>query len=174
MFPNVNVSLFTINIPTFKGEKFIHQKPDNMQREMMSMKVFLASPLFSEAERDFNSKVAKRLRNRGFEAWLAQESPFIHEGTSKEKEKIYEEDISALKACDVVVAVLDGAEVDSGVAFEMGYAVAIRKPVVGLKTDHRAFSKVEDINLMLEVPLIRLCNNIDDVITELKKSNCPK
>ena len=135
---------------------------------MVFMKVFIAAPLFSEAERYFNSKMAKRLRDRGFEVWLAQESPFIHEGTSKEKEKIYEEDISALKACDVIVAVLDGAEVDSGVAFEMGYAVAIGKPVVGLKTDHRAFSKVEDINLMLEMPLIKLCSSIDDVITELK------
>ena len=135
---------------------------------MVFMKVFLAAPLFSEAERDFNSKVAKRLRDKGFEVWLAQESPFIHEGTSKEKQKIYEEDISALKACDVLVAVLDGVEVDSGVAFEMGYAVAVGKPVIGLKTDRRAFSKMEDVNLMLEVPLIKLCNTIDDVVTELK------
>ena len=135
---------------------------------MVFMKVFLAAPLFSEAERDFNSKVTKRLRDRGFEVWLAQESPFIHEGTSKEKEKIYEEDISALKACDVVVAVLDGVEVDSGVAFEMGYAVAIGKPVIGLKTDRRAFSKMEDVNLMLEVPLIKLCSTIEEVLTELK------
>jgi len=132
------------------------------------MKVFLAAPLFSEAERDFNSKVAKRLREEGFQVWLAQESPFIHEGTSKEKQKIYEEDISALKACDVVVAVLDGVEVDSGVAFEMGYAVALGKPVIGLKTDHRTFSKVEDINLMLEGPLTKLCNTIEKVLTELK------
>jgi nucleoside 2-deoxyribosyltransferase len=135
---------------------------------MVLMEVFLAAPLFSDAERDFNSKVAERLRDKGFQVWLAQEAPFIHEGTSKEKQKIYEEDISALKACDVVVAVLDGMEVDSGVAFEMGYAVAIGKPVMGLKTDHRAFSKVEDVNLMLELPLIKLCSSIDDVITELK------
>lgn len=135
---------------------------------MVFMKVFLAAPLFSEAERDFNSRVAKRLRDKRLEVWLAQESPFIHEGASKEKEKIYEEDISALKACDVVVAVLDGVEVDSGVAFEMGYAAAIGKPVIGLKTDYRTFSKMEDVNLMLEVPLIELCSSIDDVITELR------
>jgi len=135
---------------------------------MVFMKVFLAAPLFSEAERDFNSKVAKKLRAKGFEVWLAQESPFIHEGTSKEKEKIYEEDVSALKACDVVVAVLDGVEVDSGVAFEMGYAVALGKPVIGLKTDYRAFSKMEDVNLMLGVPLIKLCSSIEQVLDELK------
>jgi nucleoside 2-deoxyribosyltransferase len=132
------------------------------------MKVFLAAPLFSEAERDFNSKVAKRLRDEGFQVWLAQESPFTHEGTSKEKKKIYEEDISALKTCDVLVAVLDGVEVDSGVAFEMGYAASLGKPMIGLKTDHRTFSKMEDVNLMLEVPLTKLCSGIDDVITELK------
>ena len=140
------------------------------------MKVFLAAPLFSEAERNFNSKVAKRLRDKGFQVWLAQESPFIHEGTPEEKQKIYEEDISTLKACDVVVAILDGVEVDSGVAFEMGYAVAIGKPVIGLKTDHRAFSKVEDVNLMLEVPLIKLYSSTDDVITELEdfsRKGCP-
>ena len=83
------------------------------------MKVFLAAPLFSEAECDFNSKVAKRLRDGGFQVWLAQESLFIHEGTSKEKEKIYEKDISALRACDIIVAILDGVEVDSGAVFEM-------------------------------------------------------
>jgi len=132
------------------------------------MKVFLAAPLFSEAERYFNSKVAKKLRDRGLEVWLAQESPFIHEGTSKEKKKIYKEDISALKACDVVVAVLDGVEVDSGVAFEIGYAVATGKPVIGLKTDHRTFSKVEEVNLMLEIPLTKLCKSIEEVLTELE------
>jgi len=132
------------------------------------MKIFLAAPLFSEAERDFNSKVAERLRNKGFEVWLAQESPFIHGGTFKEKETIFKEDISALKSCDVVVAILDGVEVDSGVAFEMGYAVAIGKPVIGLKTDHRTFSKVEEVNLMLEVPLIKICNTIEEVLDELK------
>jgi nucleoside 2-deoxyribosyltransferase len=136
--------------------------------EMVFMKVFLAAPLFSEAERDFNSKVAKRLRDKGFEVWLAQESTFIHEGTLKKKRKIYEEDVSALKTCDIVVAVLDGVEVDSGVAFETGYAVAIGKHVIGLKTDHRAFSKVEDVNLMLEVPVIKLCNTLEEVLTELK------
>ena len=135
------------------------------------MKVFLAAPLFSEAERDFNSKVAKRLRDKGFQVWLAQESPFIHKGTSKEKEKIYEEDISVLKACDVVVAILDGVEVNSGVAFEMGYAVALGKPVIGLKTDHRAFSKLEHVNLMLEVPLMKLCFTLEEVLTELKTSS---
>jgi len=133
------------------------------------MKVFLAAPLFSESEREFNSKIAKRLRENGFEVWLAQEAPFIQEGTHKEKKLIYEGDILALKASDAVVAVLDGMEVDAGVAYEMGYAKALGKPIVGLKTDYRTFSEMEDINLMLEVPLIKICKSMDEVIDSLSK-----
>lgn len=133
------------------------------------MKIFLSSPLFSESEREFNLKVAKKLRASGFEVWLAQEAPFIHEGSWEEKRNIYDKDISELKASDVVVAILDGIEIDAGVAFEMGYAKALDKPIIGLKTDYRTFSKIEEINLILEVPLVKICKNMDEIINLLKK-----
>ena len=133
------------------------------------MKIFLAAPLFNEAEREFNSRIAKRLREKGFEAWLAQEAPFIKQGAHKEKTIIYEGDILALKTSDVVVAILDGAEVDAGVAYEMGYAKALGKPIIGLKTDYRTFSAMEEVNLMLEVPLIKVCRSLDEVIDSLSK-----
>jgi nucleoside 2-deoxyribosyltransferase len=135
----------------------------------VGMKVFLAAPLFSEAEREFNSKIARRLRENGFEVWLAQEAPFIQQGSHKEKKMIYEGDILALKTCDVVLAVLDGLEVDAGVAYEMGYAKALGKPIIGLRTDYRTFSKVEEVNLMLEVPLVKICKTVDEVTDSLSK-----
>jgi nucleoside 2-deoxyribosyltransferase len=134
------------------------------------MKVFLAAPLFSEAEREFNSKTAKRLRDNGFEVWLAQEAPFIQHDTHKEKKAIYESDVSALNASDVVVAILDGSEVDAGVAYEIGYATALGKPIIGLKTDYRTFSGMEEVNLMLEVPLIKICKNIEEIKDLLSKT----
>jgi len=133
------------------------------------MKVFLAAPLFSEAEREFNSQTAKRLREKGFEVWLAQEASFIQQGTHKEKKTIYEGDISALKTSDVLVAVLDGLDVDAGVAFEIGYAKALEKPIIGLKTDYQTFSGMEEVNLMLEVPLIEICKNANEVIDLLSR-----
>jgi nucleoside 2-deoxyribosyltransferase len=42
-----------------------------------------------------------------------------------------------LRRCDGVLAVLDGVDVDSGTAAEVGYAAAHGKPVVGLRTDLR-------------------------------------
>jgi nucleoside 2-deoxyribosyltransferase len=133
------------------------------------VKVFLAAPLFSEAEQEFNSKIAKKLRENGFEVWLAQEAPFIEQGTHREKKMIYEGDISALKTSDAVVAVLDGAVVDAGVANEIGYAKALGKPILGLKTDYRTFSRMEEVNLMLEVPLTKICKSLDGIIGLLGK-----
>lgn len=134
------------------------------------VKVFLAAPLFSEAEREYNSKTAKMLREKGFEVWLAQETSFIEQGTHKEKKMIYEGDIQALKTSDAVVAVLDGVDVDTGVAYEMGYAKALGKPIIGLKTDYRTFSRIEEVNLMLEAPLIKICKNTNDLIDTLSKT----
>lgn len=134
------------------------------------MRIFLAAPLFNEGERDFNSKIAKKLREKGFDVWLAQETSFVCEGSHKEKKEIYEVDVQALKASDVILAVLDGVEVDPGVAYEMGFAKAIGKPILGLRTDYRTFSKIEDVNLMLEVSLDRICKSIEEVISSLIES----
>jgi nucleoside 2-deoxyribosyltransferase len=134
------------------------------------MKIFLAAPLFNEAERDFNFQTAKKLREHGFEVWMAQEAPFIQHGNHAEKKIIYEGDILALKTSDVVVAILDGVDVDSGVAYEMGYAKALGKPLVGLKTDYRTFSDMEEVNLMLAVSVSTLCKSLNEVIDFLSKT----
>ena len=48
----------------------------------------------------------------------------------------------------MVLALLDGADADSGVAFETGYARGLGKPVLGVRTDYRQ-SQVKGLNLML-------------------------
>lgn len=50
---------------------------------------------------------------------------------------IYENNVALIRSADAVVANLDpfrGAEVDSGTAFEVGFAVALGKPVIGYTT----------------------------------------
>jgi nucleoside 2-deoxyribosyltransferase len=138
------------------------------------MNVFLASSLFSEAEREYNSRIAELVRRNGHVVWLAQEAPFIQQGTLSEKRKIFDEDIRALVSSDSVVAVLDGSNVDPGVAFELGYAYCLGKPIVGLKTDYRTFSKIEEVNLMLEVPLVRLCGNVEELLSTLRHVEAKK
>jgi nucleoside 2-deoxyribosyltransferase len=132
------------------------------------MRIFLAAPLFNEAERDFNTRIAAKLRAEGFEVWLAQEHEFIKESDIEEKRLIFEEDLEALKRSDVALAILDGVDVDTGVAFEMGFAHANGKPIIGLKTDHRVFSRVEAVNLMLEAPLTVMCKSLGETVKFLR------
>lgn len=44
---------------------------------------------------------------------------------------------AAIRGCDLVVAVLDGVDVDSGTASEIGFAAGLGKVSFGLRTDSR-------------------------------------
>ena len=54
----------------------------------------------------------------------------------------------AIDRCDLLIAVLDGADADSGTAWECGYAYARGKPIVALRTDFRG-GEDQGLNLML-------------------------
>jgi nucleoside 2-deoxyribosyltransferase len=58
----------------------------------------------------------------------------------------------SIDSCDVVFAVLDGPDVDSGTASEIGYAYAKQKLIVGYRGDFRLSSDNEGgiVNLQVE------------------------
>ena len=58
----------------------------------------------------------------------------------------------AIRRCDLVVAVLDGVDVDSGTASEIGFAFGLGKPSLGLRTDsHLAGDNLgSTVNLQVE------------------------
>jgi nucleoside 2-deoxyribosyltransferase len=110
-------------------------------------KIYLAGPLFTVAEQRFNSGLARYLRNRGFAVWLPQD----HEPRQKTAQAIFEMDLAGLDGADLVVACMDGADPDSGTAWECGYAYAKGKPIVCYRTDFRISGDTKDApyNLML-------------------------
>lgn len=59
-------------------------------------------------------------------------------GVEVDAAAFFSRSLEALQAARVVVAVLDGPQVDESVAFFVGYAFAAGKPVVALATDRRA------------------------------------
>jgi nucleoside 2-deoxyribosyltransferase len=56
-----------------------------------------------------------------------------------------------IRACDGVVAVLDGVDVDSGTAAEIGFAYALGKWIAGLRTDFRQTGENEAAVVNLQV-----------------------
>lgn len=104
------------------------------------IKVYLANGLFSMADREFNKKITEELRNifPEVEFYLPQENLGINDKTKVvTSQDIARGDVKELRESDIVIAVLDGVEVDSGVATECGIAYALDKPVLGLITDIR-------------------------------------
>lgn len=107
--------------------------------------IYLAGPLFSTAERNYNLELANYLREGALGVFLPQEECVGLSGPGE----IYEKCVEGIRGASVVVAVLDGPDADSGTSWELGYAVARGIPVIGLRTDFRQHGDDGGLNLML-------------------------
>jgi nucleoside 2-deoxyribosyltransferase len=80
-----------------------------------------------------------------------------------------------IRSVDMLVAVLDGVDVDSGTAGEMGFAYGLGMPVYGLRTDFRVSGDNEaaGINLQLRYFIEQsggaYFTTVDDLIDGLRK-----
>jgi len=112
------------------------------------VKIYWAGPLFTTAERAWNRFMVEALRKNGHDVFLPQED----EPREKTAESIFEHDVDGLETSDVVVAVVDGADPDSGTSWEIGYAYSIGMPIVLVRTDFRGRHEgvaLPPINIML-------------------------
>ena len=117
------------------------------------MRIYLAAPVFSQAERVYNRKLAEMLRKMlpNCSVILPQDFRAGDSASFNDRRRfstLFKQCVDALRSADVIVARLDGADADSGVSFEVGYARALEKPVVGIRTDYRQLQE-KGLNLML-------------------------
>jgi nucleoside 2-deoxyribosyltransferase len=132
--------------------------------------IYLAGPLFTHAELEYNCKLKDMLLKIGFSVFLPQEDA---EDATVEREKqnqeyIFKKCVRGVDSSDIIVAVLDGIDVDSGTAWEIGYAYAKEKPVIGLRTDFRMLSE-GIVNLMVEMSIVALARSEDELLKVLEK-----
>lgn len=131
--------------------------------------IYLAGPLFSVAEREFNKKLAESLeKNVGrCTVYLPQEyaaSIIGQIGKQEFLDKVFNNCLESILTSDLVVAILDGADVDSGTCVEIGYAYANKKPIIGVRTDFRA-SEDKGVNLMVSKACSKLIRSPGSTIT---------
>ncbi|MDD3246425.1 MAG: nucleoside 2-deoxyribosyltransferase, partial [Methanosarcina sp.] len=84
------------------------------------------------------------------------------------QECIFRKCVEGVDTSDLVVAILDGVDVDSGTAWEIGYAYAKGKPVIGLRTDFRALSDGV-VNLMIEMAIVALARDEEELLKIMEK-----
>jgi len=110
----------------------------------MAKLVYMAGPLFSDAERAFLKQIVNTLAKS---ACLDPLADFFlpHRdggelGKGPKRRDIFDLDLHNLTSAEVVVALLDGQDVDSGTCIELGYAYAKGKKIFGILTDFRSYS----------------------------------
>src|SRR3954454_17635361 len=108
------------------------------------MRIYLGGPMFTQADAEYNLRLASKLRNIGFSVYCPNESEPINDKTHTNvtAKMIYEFDIAELEACNVLLCQVSE---DSGTNWEAGYMDCLSKRVdpdryygiVGLATDIR-------------------------------------
>lgn len=104
------------------------------------MKAYLANGLFGMGDRLLNSLVGSRIRKeiQSIDLYIPQENSDINDKNSyADSITIAQSDMERLKDSDFLIAIIDGVEIDSGVAAEIGAFSMLDKPIFALYTDVR-------------------------------------
>jgi nucleoside 2-deoxyribosyltransferase len=131
------------------------------------MRIYMAGPLgFSEAGIRFHDvllKLVRRLGHHPLDPWTLTAPAKLdairampwgnrrRDAWTRLDMEIGATNRAAIDRAHAVLAVLDGADVDSGTAAEIGYAFALGKPIVGYRGDWRICSDNEGATVNLQV-----------------------
>lgn len=153
------------------------------------MQIYLASPLgFSEIGRNFYyTRLIPEIQKLGYnvlDPWKSTDQgkleAVLHLPYGARKRaawrrlnaQIAANNKAALDRCDAVLAVLDGVDVDSGTAAEIGYAFARNKPILGYRGDFRLSADNEGsiVNLQVEYFIRQSGGEIITTIDDLPRA----
>ena len=144
------------------------------------MRVYLAGPIFAQAERDWLDRVAARLRGEGYECFVPHEH--LDEIPDPTPAAIYRLDADALRASEALLAWLDGPSVDDGTAAEIGAFAELARSdperhrgIVGLVTDlrlqrRRGRAPGDGLNLFVAGAITargRICWSVEEALLAL-------
>ena len=110
---------------------------------------YVAGPLFNAAERAAADGVEAICRRAGFRTFLPHRDAGLLGQRGKTAAGIFRADLAGLARADLVVAILNGPTVDTGTAWEIGYAFAKGKTVIGYLDDLRARRGRDPVELMI-------------------------
>jgi nucleoside 2-deoxyribosyltransferase len=105
--------------------------------------IYIAGPLFNTHERWYLERIAEVLEGAGHRTFLPhRDAGVIGEFTPQERLRVFETDLNALDTCDLCVALLTGADHDSGTSAEIGYLSAKGITCIGVSDDVRRLNNM--------------------------------
>jgi nucleoside 2-deoxyribosyltransferase len=138
-------------------------EPLYIENAMVGQKVYVASPLgFTAATRDYyERRVLGGLRDAGcvpLDPWAGQDGPPDGPPDGADRAalaawslRVGQRNAQLIDESDAVLAILDGPDVDSGTAAEVGYAAARGKPIAGVRDDLRQAGDNLGVTVNLQV-----------------------
>ncbi len=112
-------------------------------------RAYLSGPLFSVADIAWagmiKTAIEERLGDRLEVVWP-------HELPCASAKDVFDGNVRALEGCDILVAILEGPQVDDGTAWEIGYHWSRGRTALGIRTDFRRAGEFEGsrVNAMIE------------------------
>jgi nucleoside 2-deoxyribosyltransferase len=142
---------------------------------------YVASPLgFSEAGRDYYAQrylPALREHVDPVDPWTLTEPEQFAAAAAEDRLHAFGIEVGARNAAAIysahmLIAQLDGQEVDAGTAAEVGYAAALGLPCVGVRSDLRASGEPGmHVNLQLEAFIVLsggfIAGSLDELVRRL-------
>lgn len=101
-------------------------------------RLYIAGPLFNTHERWYLEQITALVEAAGYATFLPhRDAGLVSKDKPFDRARIFRTDLDALYACDGCVALLTGADHDSGTSAELGVLYALGKPCIGLSDDLR-------------------------------------
>lgn len=110
---------------------------------MRTPRIYFAAPFFSQGEKESNERTLSMLEKSFLIFYPYRDGLRMQElvargvAPSDAANQVWICDFEQIRACDVLVAVLDGRVPDEGVCIELGLARGLGKRTIGLMTDSR-------------------------------------
>ena len=157
---------------------------DGNNRERSMMKIYFAGPLFTEAERAWIISVKEKIEALARELGQPVRVVWPYELVSREdatamgpraKYEIFRLCREELKDTDLLLALLDGPQVDDGTAWEIGYFYAVRREnaeIIGIRTDFRHAGETETgrVNTMIECSCDEITWRTEDLLNAVRRT----
>ena len=126
------------------------------------MFAYIAGPLYNEGERRFDELIDQCAREAGFQTYLPHRDLGLF-SSPEDSSRLFAGDPDRLIRADTVIANLDGMSTDAGTAWELGYAYATGKRLIGVRTDFRVHASHSETNPMISNSLETIVHSIDEL-----------
>lgn len=111
-------------------------------------RVYLAGPLFTPQDRRVLETMADVVEALGHRPVVPHREVPITPTEGADAGDRAAKLLELVESCDAAVALMDGIDVDGGTCVELGYAHALNRPVLGLRSDVRRGGEADGVNLM--------------------------